>query len=247
VVAAAIHAGHDLRPDVERLMALDEADRLREEDPFTGGWTDIAPTAVVVNRSRFEVDVNRSRERAVYRAPEDAWGLRLWHEPLPQELVEESLAAYDRFYRMVGELLDGLCERHRRFLVLDLHSYCHRRGGPAALADDPLANPEINIGTGSLDEVAFGRIAERFVEGLERFDFGDGRSLDVRENVRFEGGHFSAWINSRYSGVGCALAIEVKKFFMDEWSGQLDQPVFDRLDRALVAATRTAVAELERE
>lgn len=31
----AVHAGHEIRPDLLRWMALDEVDRLREEDPFT--------------------------------------------------------------------------------------------------------------------------------------------------------------------------------------------------------------------
>jgi N-formylglutamate deformylase len=78
VVAVALHHGHDLRPEVAKLIALDEAERLREEDPYTGGWTDIADTGVVVERSRFEVDMNRPRDLAVYLEPERAWGLRVW-------------------------------------------------------------------------------------------------------------------------------------------------------------------------
>ena len=45
--ATAIHDGHAVRPEVERLMALDEASRLREEDPFTGRWTAVAATRIV--------------------------------------------------------------------------------------------------------------------------------------------------------------------------------------------------------
>lgn len=33
LVACAVHAGHELRPEVAALMALDEVTRLREEDP----------------------------------------------------------------------------------------------------------------------------------------------------------------------------------------------------------------------
>jgi hypothetical protein len=32
------------------------------------------------------------------------------------------------------------------------------------------------------------------------------------------------------------LAIEVKKFFMDEWTGQLDRPQFDAVRAALAQA-----------
>jgi N-formylglutamate deformylase len=76
VVACAVHAGHDVRPEVVALLAVDDATRLREEDPHTGGWTALAPTRLVAHRSRFEVDLNRSRPQAVYLEPDDAWGLR---------------------------------------------------------------------------------------------------------------------------------------------------------------------------
>lgn len=34
LIATAIHTGHELRPETVALMVLDEADRLREEDPL---------------------------------------------------------------------------------------------------------------------------------------------------------------------------------------------------------------------
>ena len=43
LVAAAIHHGHAVREEVAALLALPEADRLREEDPFTGDWTVAVP------------------------------------------------------------------------------------------------------------------------------------------------------------------------------------------------------------
>ncbi len=75
IVATAIHDGHELRPDVANLVALSDSDRLREEDPFTGIWTTIVGSRMVCSRSRFEVDLNRPRATAVYKKPEDAWGL----------------------------------------------------------------------------------------------------------------------------------------------------------------------------
>ena len=47
LVATAIHDGHEIREDAQTQMAVSEADRLREEDPFTGEWTDLAPTRLV--------------------------------------------------------------------------------------------------------------------------------------------------------------------------------------------------------
>jgi N-formylglutamate deformylase len=57
LVATAIHNGHAVRPEVAHLFALDEMERLYEEDPFTGQWVTVADTQIVVHCSRFEVDL----------------------------------------------------------------------------------------------------------------------------------------------------------------------------------------------
>ena len=130
LVATAIHDGHAIREDLLPFVALSAADRLREEDPFTGAWTAVAPTRVVVTRSRFGVDLNRPRDRATYRVPEDCWGLQLYREQPPHETFERSLAEYDDFYASMHRLLTDIVREHGRFVVFDLHSYCHRREGP---------------------------------------------------------------------------------------------------------------------
>src|SRR5919198_3921569 len=78
LIACAIHAGYQVRSEALRHMALRRRQRFVEEDPFTDQLTAVAGSALVVHRSRFEVDMNRARERAVYRAPGDAWGLTVW-------------------------------------------------------------------------------------------------------------------------------------------------------------------------
>ena len=70
-------------------MALSDADRLREEDPFTGEAVRGVPQHVIAHRSRFEFDLNRDSENAVYRTPEQSWGLEVWKsEALDDELVQ---------------------------------------------------------------------------------------------------------------------------------------------------------------
>ena len=105
--------------------------RRREEDPYTSCWTTIAPNRVIALHSRFEVDLNRPRESAVYRSPEDAWGLEVWKSPPPEDLLARSLANYDAFYAELDRLYGSLVQQHGRFLVLDLHTYNHRRHGSA--------------------------------------------------------------------------------------------------------------------
>jgi N-formylglutamate amidohydrolase len=229
VVMTAIHAGHDLRPELTDLIRVDEATRLREEDPFTDCLA-VAGTRITVHRSRFEVDLNRPRGDAVYRTPCDAWGLQVWKRPLPPDVVERSLASYDRFYAALADRLDRLAAEGA-FVVLDIHSYNHRRDG---LSAPPAENPELNVGTGTLDRGRWHRVVDGFIDGMRAQRVAQ-QTLDVRENVRFRGAELVRWIHERYADTGCALALEFKKVFMDEWTGEPDDEHIAELGRALLA------------
>jgi N-formylglutamate deformylase len=222
ILAIASHHGHDIRNEARPWMLLGEAERLREEDPFTGDWTGLGDSSIVVHRSRFETDVNRPPELAVYRRPEDAWGLSVWSPETPGEIFTQSLRQYAAFYADLRRALDSIIAVHGVAIVLDLHTYNHRRGGPQAAFDDPDANPEINLGTGTMDRSRWAGVVDRFLTDLRSHDF-RRRRLDVCENVRFRGGHLPLWIHATYPESVCALAIEVKKFFMDEWTGVRDE------------------------
>jgi N-formylglutamate deformylase len=244
LAAAAIHDGHEVRDEVASLFAISEVDRLREEDPYTSEWTAVAPTRIIGLRSRFEVDLNRPRRTAVYLTPEDAWGLQVWQKKPPDILVKRSLAEYDAFYRAVGERFTEMAARHGRFAVLDLHSYNHRREGPDGRPADPETNPQVNIGTGTMDRARWGSVVDRFIDDLRGFDFPGGR-LDVRENVKFRGGQFSRWIHQTFPDSGCALAVEFKKFFMDEWTGVPERTLTDAIGEALKSTVAGLLEELE--
>jgi N-formylglutamate amidohydrolase len=73
IFATAIHAGHHLRSELKPLIALDDATRYPEKDPYTDDWVKIVPGWIIMTCSRFEVDLNRDRDNAVYRSP--------WHKP----------------------------------------------------------------------------------------------------------------------------------------------------------------------
>jgi N-formylglutamate amidohydrolase len=241
LVATAIHDGHELRLDCSTAMVLDEATRLREEDPFTGRIAAVVPTHIIVTRSRFEVDLNRPRDKAVYRCAADAWDLELWSAPPGDEIVDRSLAQYDEFYAELERVLRDRERRYGRFAVLDIHSYNHRRGGPNGDAADPAGNPEINVGTGSLDRSRWGALVDRFCRELSTAVV-LGHRLDVRENVKFQGGELSKWVHRTFPTTGCCLAIELKKTFMNEWTGELDAAHLDELGRA-IGTTLPGLAE----
>jgi N-formylglutamate deformylase len=242
LVVTAIHAGHDLRPAIAERMALDDRTRRREEDPFTDRITRAGGLPIVVHRSRFEVDLNRPRHKCVYEHPDDAWGLDVWREPLTEEQVERSRRLHDAFYAMLDGFLDDLALRGP-FVVLDIHSYNHRRAGADQPPEPVEETPEINVGTGSLDHDRWGHIVERLMGDLAEQRVA-GHRLDVRENVRFKGGYLCQRVHERYPETGCALAIELKKVFMDEWTGTPDHRHLDELTAAFEASVPLLLGEL---
>lgn len=244
IVAAAIHNGHDVREIVAERFALSEEAQLREEDPCTAEWAQIAKTQIIGLRSRFEVDLNRPREHAVYLQPVDAWGLEVWNQPPDAELVEASLREYDAFYAAVEQLLRGLVHDFGHVVVYDLHSYNHRREGWCGPASKAESNPEINIGTGTMDRTYWGPVVDRLIAELRHYDF-QGRYLDVRENVRFRGGYLGTWIHETFPKQVCAIAIEVKKFYMNEWTGFADPVIVEEIFHALSSTLPGVESELK--
>ncbi len=245
LVAAAIHHGHEIREEIRPLLAVSESDRLREEDPFTGSWTEIAPTRVVVTRSRFEVDLNRPREKAVYLKPEEAWGLQVWKKKPTPKVIAGSLAQYDAFYAEMRRVFSNLKRQFGCFVVFDLHTYNHLREGPNGPPANLELNPEVNVGTGTLNRDRFGPIVDRFMQDVRRFDY-LGSILDIRENVNFEGGYFSEWAHREFGDSACVLAIEVKKFFMDEWTGIPDPVQLCAVQGALASTVPGVLGELKK-
>jgi N-formylglutamate deformylase len=240
-VATAIHDGHDVRDELREIMLIDEADRFREEDPHTGRWASMAATHIVAKRSRFEFDLNRPRERAIYVEPADAWGLNVWTNKPHSALVHRSLGLYDSFYAELDRIYSYMTRRFGAFVVFDLHSYNHRRNGSGAEPEHTMENPEVNIGTGTMDRNRWAPVVDRCITELSSFDFG-GRRLDVRENVKFRGGNHPRWAHERFPDSACVIAVEFKKFFMDEWTGEVHDREFELIGQAL-RATMTGVLE----
>ena len=243
LVAAAVHDGHAITPETLAHVALADDERLREEDPFTGELAEVLPTRIVGQRSRFEVDLNRPRGKAVYLTPDDAWGLEVWEDGAPDDALARGLETYDAFYHTVRGLLADKISEHGSVVVYDLHSYNHRRDGPDGPPADPAGNPEVNIGTGTLDRDRWGDLVDGFMADLRDGAAAAGLAdLDVRENVKFKGGQFSRWIHETFGSDACVIAVEFKKTFMDEWAGTPDRAHLDQLRQALAATVPGTLA-----
>lgn len=245
VIATAVHAGHSVSNDLEPRYAVDAQTRRLEEDPMTGIWASVGDHTFRCYVSRFEIDLNRARDRAVYREPEDAWGIDVWTDQPTDQQIERSLEAWDSYYTLMRTWLEHLIAEQGRVLLLDIHSYNHRRDGAFSNAAPQEDNPDIDLGVTTSDRTKFGSVIDLLTTKL-REKKAAGRKLDVRENVRYpDGGHWPEWVFAEFGDHVATVTLEYKKFYMDEWSGTAFLPVVEDLRQGLAEAVSAVKPELE--
>ena len=227
ILALAIHNGHRMPEELLPSCGISHQTRLREEDPFTCGFAGLFPNFIIPYSSRFAIDLNRTPEKAIYLKPEDAWGLPVRNSEIPQELLAKLRDSYKTWYKVVEYQIRRMLNTHSRLLVLDLHSYNHQRGGMDAPFDPQIDNPDIIIGRNNICDEQY-PVIEKLREMLDGAEY-QGKALDCRCDVKFSGGYFSRWVNSTFPGSCMCLAIEFKKTFMNEWTGELNLKAYDEL------------------
>ena len=189
IVCTAIHDGHMFSDAHKKITALSDSERLQEEDPFTGEWAKISDNQIIGKRSRFEFDLNRAPEKAIYVLPSDAWGLNLWKKPLPEKMQKETMEKYSEIYREIHNGINDLIQRFGKIVILDIHSYNHRREGPHAAPENPENNPEVNIGTGTMNRDYWAPVVDRFMNELQGYNF-QGRKSGCKRKYKISRGLF---------------------------------------------------------
>ena len=237
LIGVAPHWSHRIREDVAPKLAIDPTERLYEEDPHTERF--LAPFATVLapNQSRYEVDVNRPPDRALYVEPERAWGERVWAEPLDRYERERSLELWYEFHRFVDAAVEDAIERFGRALLFDLHSFNARPDAGPEQGEEP---PVINLGTAHLRTDEEGEAILDRIRGRLRGFTVAGETCSFGENAVFYGGYINRRL-SRSHGPRClTVSVEFRKVFMDERTGEVHEEVLDEL----VAQTNALVHDL---
>lgn len=213
----AIHDGATVDTTVSAYVALSREARFREEDPYTAQISALSINHFVIANSRFQLDLNRDKENAIYQRPEQAWGLDVFAKPLPAFLISSLHELYDLLYQEIDSLIQATIQKFGYFVIYDVHSYNAKREGMDEVVDVD-SNPEINIGT-QFNNPKWRELTDIWIDALSEVPEGGKDYYDVRENIRFKGGHLSRYINDRYGEYGCVFSIEFRKDFMDEWTG----------------------------
>lgn len=217
-VCGAVHDGHQFRKSLWEKCLHTEYDRWFEEDPATKQMVHSHPIVIAGCDSRFEYDLNRDPESAIY---EDAWGKQLWREPLAASEKQESLTKHHNFYRVVNALISKLEALHPAVIVYDMHSYNWRRWEREV--------PVINLGTKNIDNNRFGTQVESWRHSLSQIQLPHNIEATAKINDTFFGnGYFLKYITQHFNNA-LVLATEFKKIYCDE----LDQIMFPEVVAAI--------------
>ena len=202
----AVHDGHQFRKELWDNCLHTTYDRWYEEDPETKNMVISHPIVIAGCDSRFEYDLNRGPEDAVF---DTAWGKKLWRQPLSEDMKQKSLQKHHNFYKVVHALIAKLEEKFGVCIVYDMHSYNWKRWDREV--------PTWNLGTSNVDNDRFGETIELWRQDLSEFSFPHNIKSTAKINDTFFGnGYFLKYITKHFRNT-LVLATEMAKVYCDEY------------------------------
>ena len=221
-MCGAVHDGHQFRKELWDNCLHSEYDRWFEEDPCTKEMVRSHPIVIAGCDSRFEYDLNRAPDVAIY---EDAWGKQLWRSPLAADQKQRSLDKHDNFYKVVHALVAQLEQMFGVLVVYDMHSYNWRRWDREV--------PVINLGTVNVDNQRFGTQIESWRYSLSELVLPHAIQSTSNINDTFQGnGYFLKFITANFKNT-LVLATEFKKIYCDERNGVIYPEVVRAIETQL--------------
>lgn len=221
-MCAAIHDGHQFRRELWDNCLHTEYDRWYEEDPETKYMINTQPIVLAGLDSRFEYDLNRPPEEAVF---ETAWGKQLWKNPLPLDMKQRSLDKHNNFYKVVDALIAQLELQFTNCLVYDMHSYNWQRWDREV--------PTWNLGTTNIDNDRFGEMLELWRQSLSEINLPNNIKSTAKINDTFFGnGYFLKHITNNFKNT-LVLATEIAKVYCDEYKQIIYPEIVESVRKAL--------------
>ncbi|MFH6603948.1 N-formylglutamate amidohydrolase [Maribacter algicola] len=234
-ICGAVHDGHQFRKSLWGNCTHTDYERWYEEDPCTKEMVRSHPIVIAGCDSRFEYDLNRPPETAIY---EDAWGKRLWKNPLSKNEMEQSLSKHANFYKIVHALLRKIEHKYGKALVFDMHSYNWKRWERSV--------PVWNLGTANIDNGRFGELAMAWSQKLGGMQLPNNIESTSKINDTFQGnGYFLKYITKNFANT-LVLATEISKVYCDELSGIIYPEVVRSVEEQLKEIIPLQVAAFER-
>ena len=223
-VCAAIHDGGQMREDIREKCLLSNYERWYEEDPHTAEFVETFPILIQGCDSRFEYDLNRGPETAVY---EEAWGKQVWKEPLSVSQKQKSIAKHHAFYEVLEALINKLETKFKSCLVYDIHSYNWKRW------DRPV--PVFNIGAERVDNERYGNYVESWRDELANIELENIHNYSAINDVFYGRGYLLEFVTNRFKNT-LVLATEVSKIYCDELTGESFPEIINQIKEGFKSA-----------
>lgn len=234
-ICSAVHDGHQFRKSLWQNCLHTEYERWYEEDPCTKEMVSSHPIVIAGRDSRFEYDLNRDPENAIY---EDAWGKELWKEPLSENEKNDSLEKHHTFYKVLHALVNQVEKKYGKSIVFDMHSYNWQRWDRKV--------PTWNLGTSNIDNERFDTLASSWSLKLGTMTFPNGIASTSKINDTFQGnGYFLKYITENFKNT-LVLATEIAKVYCDEANGILFPEVVASVENQLKELIPLQVDEFTR-
>ena len=231
-ICGAVHDGHQFRKSLWENCLHTEYERWYEEDPCTKKMVKSHPIVIAGLDSRFEYDLNRDPESAIY---DDAWGKKLWKAPLSEKERKQSLEKHSAFYNVLHTLLQHIEKIHGKAIVFDMHSYNWKRWDREV--------PTWNLGTSNVDSARFGSVIESWRKKLGTIDLPNGIESSSKINDTFQGkGYFLKYITENFRNT-LVLATEIAKVYCNEESGVIFPEVVHAVEQQLTELIPLQVME----
>jgi len=221
-----MHTGSRIRPELMDAMLVKRENRFREEDPYADVFIREMPIRIIARDSRFEYDLNRENETCIYPYGDLKYGMDIWKRPLTADEKGPAILKHQEFHDLIDLLIHMLMKKNRHALIFDMHTYCYQRDGKRIWHEDP--NPEINIGSKAVNREIFGKAINTFMESLSGQTI-DGHPVRIVENEVFMGGYLSRKLSKTWFKNVLVLAVEYKKIFMNEWTGEVFPEILKEL------------------
>ena len=235
-VCGAVHDGHQFRKELWENCLHTEYERWYEEDPCTKQMIQSHPIVIAGCDSRFEYDLNRGPDTAVF---DTAWGKQLWRTSLEASVKQKSLQKHGDFYKVVHALIQKLESMHPKVIVFDMHSYNWKRWDREV--------PVWNLGTANIDNSRFEGIVKSWEKKLGGIALPNGIRTTTGINDTFQGnGYFLKYITQHFDNT-LVLATEISKIYCDELTGVIFPEVVRAVEKQLKELIPLQAIEFEKD
>jgi len=222
----AMHTGRRIRPEIVDALLVGEPDRLREEDTFADYFIGDLPIRIVALDSRFEYDLNRGANSAIYPFEKEKWGMKIWKRELSRDERRLSILKHREFHSIIDIVTNYMLRQNRYAVIFDMHTFCYQREEKRLWFKDP--KPEINLGSKPVNRTLFNEVIDNYILDLARIKIENHR-VRIGENEIFPGGYLSRRLSKKWYENVLVLALEYKKIFMNEWTGEFYRDILDTL------------------